>query len=209
MPNGLYKRRTLASLTEENVNGSRPWRAKSRGVEQDRGGYVQFGCGVADGTQLQLAAGRTRSGGMNIDSVVFNGKIALIPLTDGRPGLTIAYSVQGSHAPSQSMRVAQTLVKAVYSAPFAEWLVHGNVGWLRDRESRRDGTLWNLAVERSALGPFDWVAEVYGDDRAPAWLGTGARYWVIDKRIWIDLSFGRQMSAVRPRLLTVGVSGFL
>lgn len=173
----------------------------------ERGGYAQFGCGISKGTQVQLAAGQSRSGGSRVDSLVFTGKTAVIALTDDRPGLSIAYSIQGAQSAAQSMRFTQATIKAVYSEPVGAWLVHGNIGWARDLEGRRDSMLWNVAVERPALRAFDWVAELYGDDRVPAWAGTGGRWWLVDKRIWVDASYALQLGATRSRLLTVGISG--
>ena len=171
-----------------------------------RNGYAQLGCGVFDGTQWQLAAGRTRGGGLRSDDLLFTGKTSVIALTDDRPGLVIAYGVQGARSSGEGWRTTQTSVKAVYSAPVGLWLLHGNLGWSRDIRAHRDSALWNLAAERTELGPFDLMGEVYGDDRSPAWVGVGARWWVLPKRVWLDASYGLQLSAARPRLATVGVS---
>ncbi len=177
-----------------------------------RNGYVQLGCGVLQGTQVQLAIGRTTGDGARSDDVVLNGKTALIPLTDERPGLAIAYSAVGARprAPEQQgLRLVLGAVKAVYSAPFASnWVAHANLGWARDTEARSDSTLWNLALERTAIGPFDLLGEVFGTDHDAAWLNVGARWWVMPKTLWLDASYGVQTRGSRPRLATVGVSFF-
>jgi hypothetical protein len=138
---------------------------------------------------------------------VFSGKTALIDLTDDKPGLVIAYGLQGGRASGQQgLRLVQSAVKAVVSVPFGPWLAHANLGWARDREASSDSTTWNLALERTSAGPFDLMAEVYGDDHSPAWANAGARWWLLPKRLWVDASYGVQMSSTRARLATVGLS---
>lgn len=172
-----------------------------------RSGFAQLGCGVFRGTQWQLAAGRTTGDGERSDDLVFSGKTALIDLTDDKPGLVIAYGLQGGRASGQQgLRLVQSAVKAVVSVPFGPWLAHANLGWARDHEASSDSTTWNLALERTSAGPFDLMAEVYGDDHSAAWANAGARWWVLPKRLWIDASYGVQISSTRARLATVGLS---
>jgi hypothetical protein len=154
--------------------------------------------------------GRTSGAGARNDDLVFSGKTALIPLTDERPGLVVAYTLLGARprAPEQQgLRLTQGALKAVYSVPFAgNWLAHANLGWARDTEARSDSTTWNLALERTEVGPFDLMAEVFGDDHATTWVNAGARWWLVPKTLWLDASYGVQTSGTRPRLATVGVS---
>jgi hypothetical protein len=172
-----------------------------------RSGFAQLGCGVFHGTQWQLAAGRTTGDDARSDDLVFSGKTALIDLTDDKPGVVIAFGLQGGRASGQQgLRVVQSTVRAVASVPFGPWLAHANLGWARDREASSDSTTWNLALERTSAGPFDLMAEVYGDDHSPAWANAGARWWLLPKRLWVDASYGVQMSSTRARLATVGLS---
>ena len=104
------------------------------------------------------------------------------------------------------MRLTGSTVRLVVTVPRGPWLLHANVGVLRDHDSRRDSTLWTLAAERTALGSFDLMAEFFGDDRDRApWLNAGARWRVIDERLSLDASYGVQANGARARIASVGL----
>lgn len=99
-------------------------------------------------------------------------------------------------------------LNAVASVGAGPGTLHANLGHARERESRRTFTTWNLAWEHDgwALGSLTLapMAEVFGDDRGDAWWNLAARLTLVPDRFFVDASYGRQTTADKARLLTVG-----
>lgn len=160
---------------------------------------------MVDGSQLALALGRSKSGEARSDEVAFNGKTALIPLTGSSAGLTLAYGLLGARSRHQGLRLTNTVAKLVYTAPTGPWLLHANAGWARDTDASSDSTLWNLAAERTGIGPLDLMAEVFGDDHDAAWLNAAVRWRLIDDQFSVDASYAVQLDSARARLVSIGL----
>ena len=182
-------------------------RESGRDGPSTREATAQFGCGIGAHTQLALQLARARSGGERSEGAALIGKTHLRELTDTQAGITLAYTVSGARGGGQSFRHDATEVKAVASAPLAagDWLLHGNLGWARAERERQDSAIWAAAIERLSIGSFDLMAEVFGDDRTAPWWNTGLRYTAIDKKLFLDASYGAQIAPGRPKLLTVGL----
>lgn len=169
-----------------------------------RGVGAQLGCGIGLSSQAALFAGRAKAADERADTVALVGKTALRPLTDTQAGIVIAWAV-GAERNVGSLKHETTELKAVLTQPLAHWLLHANLGWARSQSARQDTTQWSVAAERTGLGPFDAMAEVFGDDRDDAWLNAGLRWTAIAERLFIDGSYGVQMNADRARRVTIGL----
>jgi len=181
-------------------------RASGGGEPRLREYSVQLGCGIGARTQLAVAAARALDGETRSDAAALVGKTALRELTDTQAGVVIAYRLAGARAKGGSFRHEATELRAVLSAPLAEdWLFHGNLGTVRDEAAKQTSTIWSAALERTGLGPFDVMGEVFGDDRGAPWWNAGLRYTAIAQRLFFDPSYGAQMRSGRPKLLTVGL----
>lgn len=167
---------------------------------------VQVGCGVGGSTQLALATARSRDGESRADALALVGKTALREFTETQAGVVVAYRLAGARAKGGSFKHEATELRAVLSAALAaDWLVHGNLGAARDEAAKQTSTIWSAALERTGVGPFDLLAEFFGDDRAAPWWNTGLRYTAIAQRLFFDASYGAQLRGGRPKLLTVGL----
>lgn len=167
---------------------------------------LQIGCGIGWRTQLAIAGARARGADGRSDALAVVGKTWLRELTDAQTGLTVAYAFTSGRAAGGSYRYQATEVKAVVSSPLAaDWLLHANLGVARDRTERRSSTIWSAAIERTGIGPFDLMAEAFGDDRQAPWWNTGLRYTAIDRCLFLDASYGARMQTGRRKLVTVGL----
>ncbi len=184
------------------------WGHESGGdASKSRTAAAQVGCGIGAQTQLALGLARSRSGDSRGDGVALTGKTFLRPLTDTDAGWVLAYALSAARASGQSFRHDASEIKAVISVPLPldNWLAHGNLGWTRSETERQNSTIWSAAVERTGLGRFDLMAEFFGDDRSAPWWNTGVRYTAIDKKLFVDASYGAGMSGARPKRLTIGL----
>lgn len=181
-------------------------RESGRGGPSTREAAAQVGCGIGLQTQMALAGTRTRNDGRTTGAAIV-GKAFLRELTDTQAGLGLAYTVSGARGAGQSFRHDATEFKAILTVPLAagDWLLHGNLGASRAEVERRNSTVWSAAIERIGIGRFDLMAEVFGDDRTAPWWNTGLRYTAIDKRLYLDASYGAQITRGRPKLLSVGL----
>jgi hypothetical protein len=169
-----------------------------------RVGSLQLSCGLPANTQLGVQFQRERASGEHGDSWGVVGKTALVPLAADSAGLTLAYGVRALRASGSSLRYADHFLNLVTTVPTGPWLLHGNLGTAHDHLARLDSTTWGAALERTDIGGFDAMAEVYGDDRAAPWWNLGLRYTAFAARLFIDASYGRQIDSARARLVSVG-----
>lgn len=180
-------------------------RASAGDLPTLRAGSVQVGCGFGFRSQAALLAGAVRGGGERVEELALVGKTALRPLTDEQTGIALAWALGAQRSAGGSLRHESTELKAVVTHPAGPWLLHANLGAARSQAERQTSTLWSVAAERTGLGPFDAMAEVFGDDRTDPWLNAGLRWTAIDKRLFVDGSYGTQLNSGRARLLTLGL----
>lgn len=173
---------------------------------KETGWWVQPGCGIGYRTQLAIGGGRTRVEPDRFTATALSGKSWLRELTDEQTGVALAYSVGGERAHGGSFKHESAGLAAVVSSPLGNGLLlHANVGWSRSESARLNSTIWAHALERTSAAGLDVGAEVYGDDRAAAWLGAGARYALRAEKLFIDVSWAAQANRARAKSVTVGL----
>lgn len=180
-------------------------REKPKDEGSTRDGYVQFGCGFGYRSQVALSASRTKSPGDRADEVAVVGKTALLELTDDSTGVVVAWAFGGMKPRGGNFKYESTEIKGVVTHPVGDWQFHANLGWSRSQADHQNTTIWSVAAERTSLGPVDVMAEVFGDDRAPAWINAGIRWPVIPEKFFLDASYGVQMDSGKTKLATVGL----
>ena len=83
--------------------------------------------------------------------------------------------------------VIAVVTRAIGDGPL---LVHGNVGWGRDREAARDTTQWGLAAESPVGGsPLAVLGEVFGENSERPFWRLGVRWTAVPKYLDIDLTY--------------------
>lgn len=167
---------------------------------------LQFGCGIGFRSQVALNASTAKDGGERSRGLALVGKTGLWTGAGDTPaGLTLAWALRWGKDDGQPHRHAGTGFNLVYSRPLPAYLtLHANLGHARDEQSRQRSTTWGLALEHAGFGPVAPMAEFFGDDREPAWWNLGLRWTVVPEKVFVDVSYGRQMSSVQPSLLTAG-----
>jgi len=175
---------------------------------RERSDALQLACGVGGATQLALAIRSLRIDATDdAQGVEFNGKTEVWHGSGGddAPALTLAYAFHAVKLGGQGWRHALSEARLVYTRTLhADWLLHGNLGHARNETSHTRATTWGLAFEHTGMGAFAPMAELFGLDRSPAWWNLAVRATVARDALFIDASYGQQMSAARPRLITLG-----
>lgn len=167
---------------------------------------LQLGCGVAASTQLALALRRARVDDAHNRGAELNGKTRLWQDASDGPTLTVAYALSSLALPGQRWHASTSAVRLVLSQPLSPSLtLHVNTGHARDAYTGSSSTPWAVAIEAAALGSVAPMAEVFGDDRHQPWCNLGLRAGVVRERVYLDASYGRQLSSAASRWLTLGV----
>lgn len=165
---------------------------------------LEVGCGIGWRTQLGLAGGRAKAGGVRTDLATLSGKTALAGAE--ATGLTsLGYGVDATRARGGSWQHAASSLTLIHSRPLGRAAsLHLNLGHARDEPSDRRATTWGAGIEHAGYGTLAPMAELYGDDReAPHW-NVGLRWTLAADRVWLDASYGRQIGPGRARLATLG-----
>ena len=97
-------------------------------------------------------------------------------------------------------------VPASFSYLDDRFVLHVNVGVLRDRHARRDRITWGIGSE-SQLSDRTWlIAETFGQNTGRPFLQVGVRHWIVPNHVQIDTTYGDRLgSATRERWFSVGL----
>jgi hypothetical protein len=174
-----------------------------RGEPAVRGASAQVGCGLGLRSQIALFGERAHLAGERSEEVGVEGKTALRELTDDRAGIVVVWAATAARPGTGSLRHEGTEVKAAVTQPLGDWFLHANLGWTRSEADKLDSTIWSVAAERTALGPIDAMAEVFGDDRSAPWINAGLSWTVKPDTLFVEVLYGVQMDGLRARLATV------
>lgn len=71
-------------------------------------------------------------------------------------------------------------------------VVHANLGWTSDRQTRQSSTTWGGGVEYWVHPRWMLIAEAFGDDRQKPFVQTGLRLSVVPGLLQIDATRGTQ-----------------
>jgi hypothetical protein len=180
-------------------------RARTRGEPRETGWSTQVGCGVGLNTQLALSFARSKFESERTNAWALGGKTGLIDGGEEGTSLTLAYGAVSAKGPGDgSYRWNTAAVNLVVTQPLpADWTLHGNVGWTRDRPSKLNTTTWAVAAEWAASEQWAVGAEVYGDDRDKPWFGVGAR-WTLSEAWSLNASYAVNRETPRASAASVG-----
>lgn len=180
-------------------------RASTRDAPRETAWNTQIGCGVGLRTQLALAFSRSSVESEHTHSIAVGGKTGLINGGDDGTSVALAYGASSDKGPSDgSYRWNTTAVNLAVSQPLpANWTLHANLGWSRDRPSKLNTTTWALAGEWAATEAWALGAEVYGDDRDKPWIAVGAR-WDLSPAWSVNASYAVNRENPRTSEAAVG-----
>lgn len=165
---------------------------------------LQLACGVGASSQLAVAASGTSSTGISDKGLRLGGKTELWSAGKDGAALTLAWGASALKASGASWQRDGVEVRAVASIPAAGLNWHVNLGHERDLQARSSTTAWGLAAEHPGAGTVAPMAELFGNDREAPWWNLGLRWTLREDRVFVDVSYGRQISRGQAQLLTAG-----
>lgn len=165
---------------------------------------LQVACGVGASTQIALAVSRASAGGDSEPGLRLGGKTEIWSAGKDGAAMTLAWGLSAAKAAGRSWARDVADLRAVVSAPAAGLQWHLNLGHERDLQARSSTTAWGLAAEHPGTGTVAPMAELFGNDREAPWWNLGLRWTLREDRVFVDVSYGRQISRGRAQLLTAG-----
>ena len=180
-------------------------RARTRGEPRETGWSTQVGCGVGFKTQVALGFARTTFESEHTNALALGAKTGLVDGGEDGTSITVAYGLVSAKNPGEgSYRLNTSAVNLVLTRPLpADWTVHANLGWSRDRPNKLDSTTWAIAAEWAATEQWAVGAETYGDDRNKPWFGVGVR-WTLSKDWSLNASYAVNRETPRTSAASVG-----
>ncbi len=177
----------------------------------DGGGYGTFvspTCRLDSMFQATFTAGFLREDGENEQEYGIELKTLFYEMDRHGYGLGL---VVGTEYLTESSRWETLFANAPFSMELVpdQVMFHANVGVERDRgEDDRTAFTWGLGTEVGFDGPVGLVAEVFGDSRSGSdpVLQIGPRFALLDDRLVLDLTYGRELTSGGEKAYSVGVS---
>ncbi|MES2509144.1 MAG: hypothetical protein V4625_04405 [Pseudomonadota bacterium] len=151
------------------------------------------GCNFTGNLELTLGGARTNDAtGNPLDRTVLQGKTILKPLEKSGWGLGLAAGTVRRAQGNASSSDVYAYVPTSLSFADDRWIVHTNVGWLREGATRRDLATWGVGFERE-LTPSTWlIAETFGQSRERPQFQMGLRQWIVPGHVQIDATYGNR-----------------
>lgn len=181
-----------------------------RVYQDSREAWALPACNPGGNLEFTAGGGRARPDGDAATSdYVFQLKTLFRSLeTDGWGwGLALGRVVHPEIRPGPN-QLGNTYAYLPFSASFGggRWVMHANLGWLRDRASRDHRGTWGLGGEYYPHPRLALVAESFGDDTGKPYWQTGLRYSIIPDLLQVDTTVGAQHDGGRGgRWLSFGL----
>lgn len=176
-------------------------------------GWIVPACNFGLNTELQAGFARTRDDGQaRFSEAYVQAKTLLRQTTDDEPwgvGLVVGVTKRPrneTHRGWDNPYLLGVFTQAICNTPLT---LHVNAGWTRDREARRDLTIWGVALEAAVTDRLTLLGEVYGQNAEKPFVRIGGRWTAIKDRLDIDLSWvERPGGQSEERFVSLGVTWY-
>lgn len=162
-------------------------------------------CNFTGNLELTLGGAHTHEADRTqTTDVVLQGKTLFKPLETNGWGIGLAAGTV--RHPVANTRDWYAYVPASFSFRDDAVVVHTNLGWLREGETRRDRLTWGLGTE-ARLAERTWlIAETFGQDQGKPFHQLGLRHWLVPERVQIDVTYGnRNGDDTQERWFSIGL----
>ena len=153
--------------------------------------WAQPACNFTGNLELTVGGAITRAAGrFQTTGVVMQGKTLLKTMDPNGWGIGLAAGT--INHPQAAARDWYAYAPASFSFKDDAVLVHANLGWLREGETRRNRLTWGLGSELRLTERSWLIAETFGQNQGKAFHQFGLRYWLVPDRIQIDATYGNR-----------------
>ena len=163
-------------------------------------------CNPGGNFEYTLGGAFSRSNGQpDSGAVLIQGKTLFKTLETNSYGIGLAagYATQPGNGQSGS---PYFYVPASFSFADDRFVLHTNLGALRERERGETRLTWGLGSETQTTNRLYIIAETYGQDKGSPFFQMGLRYWIVTNHVQIDTTYGSQIGHLHDeRWLSIGL----
>ncbi|MDR2508162.1 MAG: hypothetical protein LBD67_09275 [Candidatus Accumulibacter sp.] len=145
--------------------------------------------------ELTLGGARTRGDtGIRTTDQTFQLKTLFNPLEPNKWawGLVVGNTRHPAAPAGASVSDLYAYIPASFSFRDDRFVLHANLGWLREKTTRRNLATWGIGSE-ARLNERSWfIAETFGQEREKPLYQIGFRLWLIPDRVQIDTTYGNR-----------------
>lgn len=165
------------------------------------------GCNFTGNLEVTAGGARTNEAADSpLSRTVLQGKTIFKPLEKNGWGMGLAAGTVRRVKGNASDRDLYAYLPTSFSFADDRWVVHTNVGWLREQPTRRDLATWGVGLERE-LAPTTWlIAETFGQSHDKPQFQIGLRQWIVPGHVQLDATYGnRAGGGGSERWFSIGV----
>ncbi|HVL55596.1 MAG TPA: hypothetical protein VM491_03770 [Burkholderiaceae bacterium] len=189
------------------------WAKRGRGGASEY--WVMPACNPTGNFEITVGAMQLRAPGERDLRGILQGKTIFRALEPNGWGWGLVFGNEYGATTQRPLRNRligdlYALVPVSWSVQDERWLVHANLGWMREREERRDRATYSLGTEY-AVTPRIWaIGEMFGESgNGRPFYHVGVRYWIVPERLQIDASYGNRFGrGTEDRFFTIGIAVF-
>ena len=158
-------------------------------------------CNPTGNLEITLGGGRASYSDESKDSnsdYVFQVKTLLKKLDTNGIGYGIALGTVKHPAVNPGPNLlGNTYAYLPISTSFLDdkFVLHVNVGWLRENGTNRDLATWGLGSEFNVNERVTWMIETFGDSRANTYWQAGGRFSLIPQLLQVDTTLGQSATS--------------
>jgi hypothetical protein len=160
-------------------------------------------CNFGGNFEFAVGLGRVKDDTEHASYATLQGKTLLKPLQTNDWGIGFSFGTQ-MNTKDSSQKDWSVNVPLSISTLEDKFLVHLNLGWLRENTTHKNQTTWGIGTETQLAQPLTLIAEVYGNDRNDSFYQAGFKYMIYKDFVQLDASYGNQMSSHDDAFFSVG-----
>lgn len=167
-------------------------------------------CNFTGNLELTLGGARGEDkGGTRTSDVVLQGKTVFKPLETNGWGWGLGFgNVRHPAINTQNNLIGDLYAYAPLSFSFHDdrFVLHTNLGWLQEKETRHDRMTWGIGSE-TQIDQRTWlIAEAFGQNQDKSFYQAGLRYWIKPGHVQVDTTYGNRLgSDTQERWLSIGM----
>lgn len=178
------------------------WARRNQGGSSEF--WAQPACNFTGNLEVTLGGGWTREDGRTGNTAqVFQGKTLFKSLETNGWGIGLVAGT-ARNPREGGARTWYGFVPASFSFADDRFVLHTNLGWQRDQETRKKHVTWGLGSETQLSERSYLIAETFGAGDGKPSYQMGVRYWVVPNRVQVDTTYGNRFGG-GERWISVGL----
>ncbi|MDR1367125.1 MAG: hypothetical protein LBJ76_00205 [Candidatus Accumulibacter sp.] len=166
-------------------------------------------CNFTGNLEMTLGGVRGKNDGIWNTATVLQGKVLFKSLETGAWawGLVFGNAHRSkAHASAELSSERYAYIPASFSFRDKRFILHTNIGWLREKAGHKDRMSWGIGSETQLTKSTWLVAETFGQNRGKPFYQIGLRHWLIPEHVQIDATYGDRIDGVTgERWFSVGL----